>query len=95
MERFRILMACVGRYLTLILVVLLVVAVWAILVAPDYDLDPTVLAGKQAIAWGVWAAMLLTGFMSCALLFERRQRRDEVPLTVFPSLVALTCARLC
>lgn len=88
-------MGAVGRYLTIFIVVLLVIAVWAILVAPDYDLDPTVLSGKQAIHWNVFPAILLSALLACVLLLERIAAGGRAPRLFFLSLLELTCARLC
>lgn len=85
----------VGRFLTILVVAVLVVAVWAILVAPDYDLDPTMLRGKLAVAWFLCAALALSGGFLWILLVRRLLPGWTVLPDAFPSLLDLTCSRLC
>ncbi len=88
-------MGAVGRLLTLLVVVVLVLAVWVILVALDYDLDPTLLQAKQTLAENAYAALLLLGLLqACPLLRRLLPFPGPAPQTLLSPL-ALTCARLC
>ncbi len=82
-----------GRLLTILVVGILIVAVWAILVAPDYDLDDTVVRGKVVIAWvlgAVLAGCIEPGRAMTTYLAPWNFLREA-----YPSLLELTCSRLC
>lgn len=83
-----------GRLLTITMVAVLVVAVWAILVAPNVDLGPTVLRGKQIVACGGFAALLLP-VLACAVMMGALRSSKHAATLPFLSLLELTCARLC
>lgn len=84
----------VGRFLRITIVVLLVVAVWAILVAPDYDLDPTTLRAKLAITMFLFAVMAVTACLGAADPL-RLPAHWPPSLEAPPSILDLTCSRLC
>lgn len=85
----------VGRFLTIVIVVTLIVVVWAILVAPDYDLDDTVVRGKMPIAWFLCAALAACIGLGSAIAAYLGGSRGNTLRQAFPSLLELTCSRLC
>ena len=87
-------MGRVGRFLSVFVVAMLVVAVWAILVAPDFDLDPTLLQGKMVLSWLACAGIALALVLRCLARLRQRRRRDTLP-EILSSLLEMNCAWLC
>lgn len=87
-------MGPVGRILTIVVAVFLIFVVWAILVAPDYDLDDTLLQGKLAVAWFLCAVLALAG-PTLEEWFRCLLARGDILPEAFPSILELNGARLC
>jgi len=84
-------MSGVRRLLKIAGVAMLMIVVCTILVAPNFDLDPTLLRGKMAVPLITWSVVLLMAALACALVLRMASTWNPLHES-FPSPLELTCS---